>query len=218
MQDAEPTVTADSADPAGGRQAGNIEAEEPAAPPDGAPEAATTAPPPPEDEEEVIIPPESPPALRRSSRRPGLTQRPTRDSPSRSPTPSTSSDDDDEDPADAAERRRFKPILADQDGVKQMLADRANQDWLDALKHRVALASGLQHLANSGGREGVVMVGAFGAHTKESDAVEDFLYAVKVGGESGAWMAEEGGRADPTEGASADHQLKIANQLPTTEL
>ncbi len=127
------------------------------------------------DDDEPIIPPESPPALRRSSRRPAplgtslsAIHRATRSS--ASPTPSTSTVDSEE-----VERRRFKPILADLDGVKQMLRDRANEDWIEALRNRGT------HNA-SGSREGVSMVGARGVHTKETEAVEDFLYAVKVGG------------------------------------
>jgi len=146
-------------------------------------------------EDEVIIPPESPPALRRSSRRPAplgtslsAIHRATR---STSPTPSNSSVDSEE-----AERRRFKPILADLETVKQMLRDRASQDWLDSLRHK----GHYSNLPGGGmpmsGREGICMVGGRGAQTKEAEAIEDFLYAIKVG----------------------DHELKIANQLPMTEL
>jgi hypothetical protein len=129
-----------------------------------------------EDDDDPIIPPESPPALRRSSRRPAplgtslsVVHRATRSS--ASPTPSTSSIDPEE-----LERRRFKPILADLDGVKQMLRDRANEDWLDSLRSRGTHNAG-------GSREGVSMVSGRGVLTKETEAVEDFLYAIKVGGE-----------------------------------
>jgi hypothetical protein len=156
ITDAQGPVTADAADK----------------PPDG----------PTESEEEAVIPPGSPPTLRRSSRRPAplgtslsAIHRATR---STSPTPSTSSIDSEE-----AERRRFKPILADLEAARQMLRDRASQDWLDSLRHRGLYASLPGGAVPMSGREGICMVGGRGAQTKETEAVEDFLYAIKVGGE-----------------------------------
>lgn len=135
-----------------------------------------------EDEQEPDIPPESPPALRRSSRKPlpvgtslARTHRDTRPSPS--PTPSRESGDEE----DEEEEEPFRPILADLDAARHILAQRAAKHWCETL------AAGGGHTIQGPGVNpalaGQVMMGATGGMMREGEAISDFLYAARLKGE-----------------------------------
>lgn len=135
----------------------------------------------PEDEEMADAETGSPPALRRSSRKPvpagtslAKTHRDTRPSPS--PTPSHDSEEEEED------EERFRPILADIDAAKDVLADRAARHWCETL------AAGGGHTIQGPGVNpalaGQVMMGASaGGMMREGEAISEFLYAARLKGE-----------------------------------
>jgi hypothetical protein len=111
---------------------------------------------------------ENAPALRRSNRKPGLSTR--RRSPS--PTPSSSS----------SSYTRYRPILPDLELAHTVFADRATKDWCQALA-----SGGGQTVQGPGvnpASAGQVMMGGTGGMQREGEVVADFLYAIRVKGES----------------------------------
>lgn len=148
-----------------------------------------------EDEEmaDAATAPGSPPTLRRSSRKPvpagtgtslAKTHRDTRPSPS--PTPSHGSDGEDDEEEEEDDRFRFRPILADIDAAKDVLADRAARHWCETL------AAGGGHTVQGPGVNpalaGQVMMGAnAGGIMREGEAISEFLYAARLKGEHAGW-------------------------------
>jgi hypothetical protein len=110
------------------------------------------------------------PALRRSNRRPGAS---THRRPSPSPTPSSSS---------STPGTRYRPILPDLDLAHNVFAERATKDWCQALA-----SGGGQTVQGPGvnpASAGQVMMGGTGGMQREGEVVADFLYAIRVKGES----------------------------------